>query len=110
MTETERTANFLRVRLVEPMIFDKRSFRKEHDMYKRFHGKSPKVLMKAKHPKTPDVAIVLGRLDSIIYEKCSDGEKYIHKLGKNTLLVADKNGKLLIVNDSARITKRGIVG
>ncbi len=93
----------VRVKIVEPA-----DLRKEIQMYERFHGVAPEVLVRTKHPETPEVAVVLGKLKSVVYEK--GGENYIHDLGKGTLLAADENGKLLIVNDKAKITKRGIVG
>lgn len=166
---TEKTAKYLRVRLIDPMVFDRRSFRtitlskdgakgiigcpkgeyqprkkkcrvgtwlqaklyptrhnpqdiadtlgvpvasshnlsREHKMFRRFHDREPERFIKATHPDIPESAICLGKLKSIIYSK--DGEDFIHDL-KGALLAADKNGKLLIIGDKAKITKRGIVG
>ena len=82
---------------------------KEMDMYKRFHLRKPDEIIKVKHPGTPKSLVALGKLKSVIYHKCTDGQDYIHDL-KHGLLCSDKTGKLWIIGDKARITKRGIVG
>lgn len=82
---------------------------KEIDMYKRFHRRKPDEIIKVNHPGTPKSLVALGKLKSVIYHKCTDGEDYIHDL-KHGLLCSDKTGKLWIIGDKARITKRGIVG
>jgi hypothetical protein len=51
--------------------------------------------------------VALGRLESVIYRK--HGQSYIHDLKQGTL-AADRKGKLYIIGDKARITKRGIIG
>jgi hypothetical protein len=80
---------------------------KEIEMYERFHKKTPDAILKASHPGIPKSLIALGRLESVIYRK--NGQSYIHDLKQGTL-AADRKGKLYILNDKARITKRGIVG
>ncbi len=82
---------------------------KEMEMYKRFHHRKPTEIVKIEHPATPKSLIALGKLESVIYRKCSDNQAYIHDL-KHGLLCSDKKGKLYIVGDRAKITKRGIVG
>ncbi len=82
---------------------------KEMEMYKRFHRRKPTEIVKVEHPGTPKSLVALGKLESVIYRKCSDNQAYIHDL-KHGLLCSDKTGKLWIVGDRAKITKRGIVG
>jgi hypothetical protein len=80
---------------------------KELEMYERFHHKKPDAVLKAAHPEIPKSLVALGRLESVIYRK--HGQAYIHDLKQGTL-AADRNGKLYIIGDRARITKRGIIG
>jgi hypothetical protein len=80
---------------------------KELEMYERFHHKKPNAVVRASHPKIPRSLVALGRLESVIYRK--HGQAYIHDLKQGTL-AADRTGKLYIIGDRARITKRGIVG
>lgn len=82
---------------------------KEMEMYKRFHNRKPTEIVRVEHPATPKSLIALGKLESIIYRKCTDNQAYIHDL-KHGILAADRKGKLWIIGDKARITKRGIVG
>ncbi|SNQ60407.1 hypothetical protein [Candidatus Methanoperedens nitratireducens] len=82
---------------------------KEMEMYKRFHHRKPTEIIRVEHPSIPKSLVALGKLESIIYRKCSDNQAYIHDL-KHGLLCSDKKGKLWIVGDKARITRRGIVG
>lgn len=82
---------------------------KEMEIYKRFHHRKPDEIIKVNHPGTPKSLVALGKLKSVIYHKCTDGQDYIHDL-KHGLLCSDKTGKLWIIGDKAKITKRGIVG
>lgn len=82
---------------------------KEAEIYEKFHHKKPDAIVRASHPEIPESLIALGALESVIYRKFSNGQTYIHDLKKGTL-AADRNGKLYIIGDKARITKRGIVG
>lgn len=93
-----------KVRIVD--VDDSEILRHETSMFKRFHGREPERFIKATHPDIPKSAICIGKLKSVIYSK--DDEDFIHDL-KGAILAADKNGKLLILNDKSRITKRGIV-
>jgi len=80
---------------------------KELEIYERFHHKKPDAVVRASHPEIPKSLVALGRLESVIYRK--HGQAYIHDLKQGTL-AADRKGKLYIIGDRARITKRGIVG
>lgn len=80
---------------------------KEAEMYRRFHHRKPDAVIKTSHPAVPRALVVLGRLESVIYRK--DGQAYIHDL-KHGVLAADRKGKLYIIGDKAKITKRGIEG
>jgi len=80
---------------------------KEIEMYERFHKKKPDAVLKASHPEIPESLVALGRLESVIYRK--NGQSYIHDL-KHGILAADRKGKLYIIGDRAKITRRGIVG
>lgn len=82
---------------------------REMKMYRRFHNKEPDTVLKVSHPAIPASLVSLGRLESVIYRKHSDNVLYIHDL-KHGILAADRKGKLYIIGDRARITKRGIVG
>ncbi len=86
-----------------------KDLRKELEMYETFHHQKPDKIVKAHHPETPGSLIALGKLESVIYKKYSDGNSYIHDL-KHGILAADRKGKLFIIGDKAKITERGIVG
>ncbi|MCX9009951.1 MAG: hypothetical protein OIN66_02405 [Candidatus Methanoperedens sp.] len=83
--------------------------KKEAEMYERFHHKSPGNIVKVSHPQIPKSLVALGKLESVIYRKISDGQSYIHDLDHG-ILAADRKGKLYIIGDKAKITERGIVG
>ncbi len=85
------------------------NLKKEAAMYEQFHHKKPVSIVRASHPEIPQSLVALGKLESVIYKKFSDGMSYIHDLKRGTL-AADRRGKLYIIGDKAKITERGILG
>ncbi len=100
----QHVADMLRCPVAVPL-----NLKKEAAMYKRFHHKKPDSIVRVSHPEIPQSLIALGKLESVIYKKYSDGQSYIHDL-KHGILAADTKGKLYIIGDKAKITERGIVG
>lgn len=96
----------VRARIIEPADLEA-----EVAMHRRFHNEEPTILIRTKHPKPPKTAVVLGKLKSVIYEKCSgDHELFIHDLSNGTLLAAGADEQLIIVNSKTKISRRGIIG
>lgn len=102
--QLQRIADFFQRPVAVPV-----DMTKEAEVYERFHHKKPDAIVRASHPEIPQSLVALGALESVIYRKFSNGQTYIHDLKKG-ILAADSNGKLYIIGDKARITKRGIVG
>lgn len=78
-----------------------------------FTGTKGKLVTVSK-PDMPDVALIVGYLDAVMYETIRDGkvEKYIHKFKKKSrpLLASSYDGnQLLILGGGYNFTDRGIV-
>lgn len=81
---------------------------------KRFSGHTPEVVARIKKPEIPDVAVVIGYMDGILYTTVRDGatEKYIHKFHSKSrpLFCVSPDGKSMwIVGGQYTFTERGIV-
>jgi hypothetical protein len=82
-------------------------------LFSDFTGHDGKLFSVSK-PNMPDVVLVVGYLDAVMYETIRDGEteKYIHKFKKQSrpLLCSSSDGKQLIVlGGGYDFTERGIV-
>jgi len=82
-------------------------------LFSDFTGSKGKLVTVSK-PDMPNVALVVGYLDAVMYETIRDGkpEKYIHKFKKKSrpLLASSYDGKqLLVLGGGYDFTDRGIV-
>lgn len=83
------------------------------DLYERFTGHAPEHGQRVR-VVLPDVALVVGTLDGVLYTAVRDGvsERYIHEFAKRDrpILAASADGRqLVIVGGGYRMTELGIV-
>ncbi|HEY6020918.1 MAG TPA: hypothetical protein VIY48_13765 [Candidatus Paceibacterota bacterium] len=84
------------------------------DLYERFTGHEGNEVVSIDKPHMPDVMLVVGDVDGILYTTTRDGEteKYIHKFKKNCrpLFCVSHDGKqIFMLGGSYDFTERGIV-
>jgi hypothetical protein len=83
------------------------------DLFERFTGHEASQGSRVK-VYVPDVAMVIGTLDGVLYTAIRDGqrERYIHEFAKRDapILAASADGRqLMIVGGNYRMTELGIV-
>lgn len=83
------------------------------DLFRRFRGQEPEYL-ETHRVTLPDVALVIGHLDGLLYTTVRDGktEKYVHKFKKTArpLLITSHDGQqLIILGGEYDFTELGIV-
>lgn len=84
------------------------------DLYSRFTGHEAELVDTIDKPVLPDVMLIVGDIDGILYTTVRDGvtEKYIHKFKKNCrpLFTVSHDGKqLFMLGGSYDFTELGIV-
>lgn len=82
-------------------------------LFERFTGHKGEIFS-VERPDFPDVAMVVGYCDGIMYTTVRDGkrEKYLHQFNAKCrpLLLASSDGKqLLVLGGAYDFTERGIV-
>lgn len=88
--------------------------RQAEDLYRQFTGHTELETVTIDKPVMPDVVLVVGDVDGILYTTVRDGktEKYIHKFKKNCrplFCVAPDGKQLFMLGGSYDFTERGIV-
>lgn len=83
------------------------------DLFQRFTGHNGN-LFSLMQPTMPDVGLVVGYLDGVMYTTVRDGktEKYLHQFKKKSrpLLISSFDGtQLIILGGGYDFTERGIV-
>lgn len=84
------------------------------NLYTRFTGHDADEVVEVDKPVLPDVMLVVGDIDGVLYTTVRDGktEKYIHKFKKNCrpLFTVSPDGKqIFMLGGSYDFTERGIV-
>lgn len=84
------------------------------DLYKRFTGHEALEEVKIDKPVLPDVMLVVGDIDGIMYTTVRDGvvEKYVHQFKKKArpLFCVSHDGKQIhLIGGEYDFTERGIV-
>jgi hypothetical protein len=84
------------------------------NLYTRFTGHDADEVVEVDKPILPDVMLVVGDIDGVLYTTVRDGktEKYIHKFKKNCrpLFTVSPDGKqIFMLGGSYDFTERGIV-
>jgi hypothetical protein len=87
---------------------------KAADLYERFTGHKAEPVGVANLPPLPDVVMVIGECDGVLYTTVRDGrkERYIHEFAnsdKPLLCVAPDGKQMLFVGGRYVFTERGIV-
>ena len=82
------------------------------DLFRRFRGDEPKYIDTVKF-KIPDVALLIGQMDGIMYTTVRDGkaERYIHKFKRKSrplLAVGHDGNQLIILGGEYEFTELGI--
>lgn len=84
------------------------------DLYERFTGHNADEVVSVDKPELPDVMLVIGEIDGIMYSTVRDGEleKYIHKFSKScrpTFAVSHDGKQLFMLGGAYNFTERGII-
>lgn len=88
--------------------------RKAANLYERFSGHEATEGVRIKKPTIPDVGVLIGEIDGILYTTVRDGkvEKYIHKFhpsDKPDFVVSPDGRQIFLVGGRYDFTERGIV-
>ena len=83
-------------------------------LYENFTGHDAEEIFSVDKPAIPDVMLVIGNIDGVMYSTVRDGvaEKYIHKFKKSCrpLFAVSHDGKqLFMLGGAYNFTERGIV-
>lgn len=82
-------------------------------LYEDFTGQEADEIAEVQF-KLPKVAIMVGKLEAVVYTTTRDGEteKYIHEFENNApiLAVSDDGRQLLIIGGNYEFTDHGIEG
>jgi hypothetical protein len=83
-------------------------------LYEDFTGHEPEDLGTVEILDPPDVAVLIGEVEGIIYNTVRDGvfERYIHKFkakARPSFCVSPDGKQLLLVGGNFTFTERGIV-
>lgn len=92
----------------------RKQFDKARKLYTAFSGHKAEPLAQIEKPTIPDVGIVIGYCDGLLYTTVREGEveEYIHEFRKadRPLFVVSPNGdQLLLIGGNYDFTDRGIV-
>jgi hypothetical protein len=96
----------------------KREHSKEYEraktLFRSFSGEEPQPFLHAPKPVVPNVGLLVGTCDGILYTTRRDGkiERYIHKFraSDKPLFVVSPDGKqLILLGGRFQFTERGIV-
>jgi len=83
-------------------------------LYENFTGHEPQDLGDIEIPDAPDVAVLIGEVEGIIYNTVRDGkfERYIHRFkakARPDFAVSTDGKQLLLLGGRFTFTERGIV-
>lgn len=83
-------------------------------LFKAFSGEEPEFLDVVRKPAFPDVLMVIGECDGILYSAVRDGEvkRFIHEFrarSRPTFAVTPDGKQLILLGGAYSFTERGIV-